>query len=197
MATLRPLGGRLVVKRIEQISKTASGLLIIDSLASRPNTAEVIAVGPDVKGVAVGDRVLYDAATGTELKVEGNKVFVLHENNLFGVIKSNMQPEALKHFILFEFLDSTGGSKGAFTERTKGSIYIPTVKTGQTTDNRWGKVLSVGPEVRGIQPGDYLLVAAQKWSAAEQFGDRKIWRTVDESDCVLAVTNDLNATYSF
>ena len=197
MATLRPLGARLIVKRIEQISKTASGLLIIDSLAARPNTAEVIAVGPDVEGVAVGDRVFYDAGTGAELKVEGNKVFVLHEINLFGVVKSDMQPHALKKNILFEFLDSTGGAKGAFSERSKGAIFIPTVQSGQTTENRWGKVLSVGPDVHGLQAGDYLLIAAQKWSSAEQFGDRKIWRTIDESDCVLAVTNDLSATYSF
>jgi len=197
MTALYPLNGRLVVKRIEQISKTSSGLLIIDALASRPNTAEVTALAPDVKGVAVGDRVLFDAGQGTEIKVGDQKVYVLHENNLFGVIGSDMQPKALKHTILFEFLDSTGGSKGAFSERTKGRLIIPTMQSGQTSDNRWGKVLSVGPDVVSIQPGDYLLVAAQKWTHGEQFGDRKIWKTVDESDNVLVVTNDINETYAF
>lgn len=103
----------------------------------------------------------------------------------------------LKKIILFQFLDETGGSKGAFSERTRGKIILTKMMAAQTEANRWGKVVAVGPEVHGIKPGDYLLIAAQKWSMAEQFDHEKIWRTADIDDAVMAVTDDVNLTYSF
>jgi chaperonin GroES len=195
MTTLRALNNYLVVKKGEALSTTASGLLIIDSLASRPNTGEVISAGSEAHA-KVGDRVLFCSGHGTAVKVDGAEVLVIHDNNLLGVINGT-RVEPIRKVILFQFLDETGGAKGRFQERTKGNIIIPTLNTAQTTEGRWGKVTAIGPEVQGIAVGEYILVAAQKWNAAELFGDEKIWRTADVEDVVLAVTDNISDTYKF
>lgn len=199
MTTLRALNNRLIVKRVEQISKTASGLLIIDALAARPNNGEVISAGPDAK-VKAGDRVLYCAGHGQLVKVHGVENLVITDDDLLGVITDGMKLEGLKPVkktILFQFLDETGGSKGVFHERTKGPLIISTIKTAQTDANRWGKVVAIGPEVSGLAVGEYVLIAAQKWNAGEQFGDQKVWRTADIDEAVMAVTDDIANTYQF
>ena len=54
---------------------------------------------------------------------------------------------AIRNNILFQFLDETKSADGKFIERTKGSIIIGSVRDNQNSQPRWGKVLSVGPEV--------------------------------------------------
>lgn len=196
MATLRPLNGRLVVKRSTAVTTTAAGIVIIDADLARPNAGEVLAVAPDVKGVKVGDTVLYDHSVGTELKVDGVTNFVLHVNNLFGVIKAN-EPAPLSNTILFKFLDATEGAKGAFSERYKGLIVIPTLQNGQTKTDRWGQVVAIGPDVQNIKVGDFVLVAAQQWTRNETWNGEKIWKTVDSDSTVLCVTDREAETIGF
>lgn len=93
---LRPLHDRLVVKRLDQERTTASGIVIPDNAAEKPDQGEVIAVGNgkilengeirplDVK---VGDRVLFGKYSGTEVKVSGKEVLVLREDDIMGVIE--------------------------------------------------------------------------------------------------------------
>ena len=92
---LRPLADRVIVKRLENETKTASGIVIPDNAAEKPDQGEVLAVGPgrveDGKAVAmhvkVGDRVLFGKYSGQTVKVDGEELLVMKEDDLFAVIE--------------------------------------------------------------------------------------------------------------
>jgi chaperonin GroES len=93
---LRPLGDRVIVKRVESETKTASGIVIPDSAAEKPDQGEVLAVGPgktndkgDLKAltVKVGDRVLFGKYSGQTVKVDGDELLVMKEEDLFAVVE--------------------------------------------------------------------------------------------------------------
>ncbi|QNN57977.1 co-chaperone GroES [Diaphorobacter ruginosibacter] len=93
---LRPLHDRVIVKRLENETKTASGIVIPDSAAEKPDQGEVVAVGPgkrDDKGalialnVKVGDRVLFGKYSGQSVKVNGDELLVMKEDDLFAVVE--------------------------------------------------------------------------------------------------------------
>ena len=94
---LRPLHDRVIVKRIENETKTASGIVIPDSAAEKPDQGEILAVGPgkandkgEVKalGVKVGDRVLFGKYSGQTVKVDGDELLVMKEEDLFAVVEA-------------------------------------------------------------------------------------------------------------
>jgi len=96
MKNLRPLHDRVIVKRLEQETKTASGLIIPDNAAEKPDQGEVLAVGPGKKndkgevsapGVKVGDRVLFGKYSGQTVKVNGDELLVMKEEDLFAVVE--------------------------------------------------------------------------------------------------------------
>ncbi|MGN6390495.1 MAG: co-chaperone GroES [Burkholderiaceae bacterium] len=93
---LRPLHDRVIVKRLDQETKTASGIVIPDAAAEKPDQGEVIAVGngkvlEDGKvralEVKVGDRVLFGKYSGQTVKVEGEELLVMKEEDLFAVVQ--------------------------------------------------------------------------------------------------------------
>lgn len=93
---LRPLHDRVVVKRLEQETKTASGIVIPDNAAEKPDQGEVVAVGPgkrDDQGklvamdVKVGDRVLFGKYAGQTVKVDGDELMVMREDDLMAVVE--------------------------------------------------------------------------------------------------------------
>ena len=93
---LRPLHDRVIVKRVENETKTASGIVIPDSAAEKPDQGEILAVGPgkkDEKGalialnVKVGDRVLFGKYSGQAVKVDGNEVLVMREEDIFAIVQ--------------------------------------------------------------------------------------------------------------
>ncbi len=93
---LRPLADRVIVKRVENETKTASGIVIPDSAAEKPDQGEVLAVGPGRKNdkgeiiamnVKVGDRVLFGKYSGQTVKVEGDELLVMKEEDLFAVVE--------------------------------------------------------------------------------------------------------------
>ncbi|MPM23032.1 10 kDa chaperonin [bioreactor metagenome] len=93
---LRPLHDRVIVKRLENETKTASGIVIPDSAAEKPDQGEVVAVGPGKRddkgaliapGVKVGDRVLFGKYSGQTVKVEGDELLVMKEDDLFAVVE--------------------------------------------------------------------------------------------------------------
>ena len=93
---IRPLYDRIIVKRIEQLRKTASGIVIPDTAAEKPDQGEVIAVGPgkrDDNGkhiapdVKVGDKVLFGKYAGQAVKVQGEELLVMREEDIMGVIE--------------------------------------------------------------------------------------------------------------
>jgi chaperonin GroES len=92
---LRPLHDRLIVKRLDQETKTASGIVLPDAAAEKPDQGEVLAVGPGklIDGkvhpldVKVGDRVLFGKYSGQAVKVDGNEVLVMREEDVFAVVQ--------------------------------------------------------------------------------------------------------------
>ena len=92
---LRPLHDRLVVKRLDNERKTASGIVIPDNAAEKPDQGEVLAVGngkilEDGKvralDVKVGDKVLFSKYSGQTVKVDGEELLVLREDDVMAVI---------------------------------------------------------------------------------------------------------------
>lgn len=93
---IRPLQDRLVVKRMEEERTSAGGIVIPDSATEKPSRGEVLAVGNgkvsengtvrplDVKA---GDKVLFGKYAGTEIKVEGEEVLIMREDDILGVIE--------------------------------------------------------------------------------------------------------------
>jgi chaperonin GroES len=93
---IRPLHDRVVVRRMEEERKTAGGIVIPDTATEKPIQGEIVAVGKgkildngetrplDVK---VGDRVLFGKYSGTEVKLDGNELLVMREEDIMGVIE--------------------------------------------------------------------------------------------------------------
>jgi co-chaperonin GroES (HSP10) len=106
-----------------------------------------------------------------------------------------MKLRPLKTTVLFSFLDETAGSKGQFTERTKGTIIIPALRSAQDKTPRWARVTAVGPDVDGVVEGDFILIEPLQWTRHEVFEGEKVWKTDDSK--ILAVTNDEASTYGF
>ena len=94
---IRPLHDRVIVKRVEAERTTASGIVIPDSATEKPDQGEVLAVGPGKRNdqgakialdVKVGDRVLFGKYAGQTVKVDGNEVLVMREEDIMGVIQN-------------------------------------------------------------------------------------------------------------
>ena len=93
----RPLHDRVVVRRIEADTKTAGGIIIPDSAQEKPQQGEIVAVGPggrDESGklipidVKVGDKVLFGKYSGTEVKMDGDELVVMREEDIMAIIES-------------------------------------------------------------------------------------------------------------
>jgi chaperonin GroES len=94
--SLRPLHDRVIVERLENETKTASGIVIPDNAAEKPDQGKVLAVGPgkrNEKGdfiapnVKTGDLVLFGKYSGQTVKVDGKELLVMKEDDLFAVIE--------------------------------------------------------------------------------------------------------------
>ncbi len=94
---IKPLGDRVLVKRIEESEQVRGGIIIPDSAKEKPQEAEVIALGSGKKDdsgkpqsfeVKVGDRVLISKYGGTEVKVEEETWLLLREDDILGILQS-------------------------------------------------------------------------------------------------------------
>ncbi|MFL6707039.1 MAG: co-chaperone GroES [Massilia sp.] len=92
---LRPLHDRVIVKRLDQETKTASGLIIPDAAAEKPDQGEVLAIGNGkvqdngtvrALEVKVGDRVLFGKYSGQAVKVDGEELLVMREEDIMAVL---------------------------------------------------------------------------------------------------------------
>jgi chaperonin GroES len=93
---IRPLQDRIIVKRIEEETTTAGGLIIPDSAKEKPQMGMVIATGNGKKtedgkvlalDVKVDDKVLFGKYSGTEIKVEGEEFLMMREDDILGVVE--------------------------------------------------------------------------------------------------------------
>jgi chaperonin GroES len=96
MKGIRPLGDRILVKRIKEEDKTKGGIIIPDTAKEKPQEGKVVAVGkgkrsekgdiiaPEVKA---GDRILFRKYSGSEVKLEGEEHLILREDDILGVLE--------------------------------------------------------------------------------------------------------------
>mgnify|MGYP000044856373 CR=1 FL=1 len=93
--TIKPLGDRVVIKNVEAEETTKSGIILAGSAKEKPEIAEVLAVGPggmvdgkEVKmQVSVGQKVIYSKYAGTEVKLDGQEVIIVRQNDILAVVE--------------------------------------------------------------------------------------------------------------
>lgn len=91
---LRPLGDRVVIKKVEAEEKTKSGIVLPGSAKEQPQIAEVLAIGEDISKdekkkdqIKVGDKVIFSQYSGTEVKVDGEEVTILKLTDILAVVE--------------------------------------------------------------------------------------------------------------
>ena len=91
----RPLGDRVLVKRVEEEEKTKGGIIIPDTAKEKPQEGEVVAVGAGARDdsgkvqpleVKTGDRILFGKWSGTEVKLDGQDLLIMKESDILGVV---------------------------------------------------------------------------------------------------------------
>ena len=93
--TIKPLGDRVVIKNVEAEETTKSGIILTAAAKKKPQMAEVLAVGPggmvdgkEVKmQVSVGQKVIYSKYAGTEVKLDGQEVIIVRQNDILAVVE--------------------------------------------------------------------------------------------------------------
>jgi chaperonin GroES len=94
--SLRPLGDRVIIKRVEEEAVSAGGIVLPDSAKEKPSEGKIVAVGngsTNDKGdtrpmsVKVGDNVLFGKYSGTEVEVEGEELLVMSEGDIIAVVE--------------------------------------------------------------------------------------------------------------
>ncbi len=96
MAKLRPLGDKILVKRVEAETKTKSGIVLPDSAKEKPKQGTVIAVGEGKRldngqrvacSVKKGDEVIFTSYAGTEIKLDGEELMIMNEDDILAVVE--------------------------------------------------------------------------------------------------------------
>ena len=92
----RPLGDRIVVKRVEEETKTKGGIIIPDTAKEKPQEGEVVSVGPGAVNektgertkmeLKAGDRILFGKWSGQEIKIDGDDLLIMKESDVLGVL---------------------------------------------------------------------------------------------------------------
>ena len=94
----RPLHDRVVVRRIEQDTKTRGGIIIPDTAQEKPQEGEIVAAGPGARNeqgqlvpldVKPGDRILFGKWSGTEVKIDGEELLIMKESDIMGVVEGS------------------------------------------------------------------------------------------------------------
>ena len=101
--SFRPLGDRVLVRRVEEEAKTKGGIIIPDTAKEKPQEGEVIAVGPGARDedgkripmdVKAGDRILFGKWSGTEVKIDGEDLIIMKESDILGLIDAPAKAKA-------------------------------------------------------------------------------------------------------
>jgi len=85
-APIKPLADRVVAVREDVATKTASGIYLPDNAKEKPVIANVTAVGPDVKTLKVGDKIIYKEYSTTELKINGTEYLIVKEEDVLATV---------------------------------------------------------------------------------------------------------------
>jgi chaperonin GroES len=84
---LHPLADRLVAKPLEAEEKTSSGFYVPDSAKEKPQMGEVVAVGKEVKEVKIGDHIVYSQYKPDQVKVDGDELMIMKEEDVLAIAK--------------------------------------------------------------------------------------------------------------
>ncbi|MGA2498369.1 MAG: co-chaperone GroES [Tepidisphaeraceae bacterium] len=96
MAKLRPLGDKIIVKRLEAETKTKSGIVLPDSAKEKPKRGKVLSIGDGKRldsgerapfSVKKGDEVLFTSYAGTEIKVDGEELLIMSEDDVLAIVE--------------------------------------------------------------------------------------------------------------
>ncbi len=102
---LRPLHDRVLVRRLEEESKSSGGIIIPDTAKEKPVEGEVLAAGPGARGddgkihpldVKAGDRILFGKWSGTEVKIDGEELVIMKESDIMGIIEDSKRTRKRK-----------------------------------------------------------------------------------------------------
>ncbi len=100
----RPLHDRVVVKRLEEDTKTAGGIIIPDTAKEKPQQGKIVAVGPGARDetgkvipldVKAGDTILFGKWSGTEVKIDGDDLLIMKESDILGVLEGTAKVKAV------------------------------------------------------------------------------------------------------
>jgi chaperonin GroES len=93
---VRPLNDRVLVKRVEEETKTPGGIIIPDSHAEKPSTGEIVAIGQGYRNedgtfsslsVKKGEKILFGKYSGTEIKIKGTEYLIMQEKDILGILQ--------------------------------------------------------------------------------------------------------------
>jgi chaperonin GroES len=96
MAKLRPLGDKVLVKRVEAESKTKSGIVLPDTAKEKPKRGKILSVGDGRRlesgerapfGVKKGDEVIFTSYAGSEIKIDGEELIIMSEDDILAVVE--------------------------------------------------------------------------------------------------------------
>ncbi|MEM9626240.1 MAG: co-chaperone GroES [Pseudomonadota bacterium] len=100
---IKPLHDRVVVRRLEEDTKTPGGIIIPDTAKEKPMQGEVVAVGPGARDdsgnrvqpdVQAGDTVLFGKWSGTEVKIDGEELLIMKESDIMGIVEGKAAAQA-------------------------------------------------------------------------------------------------------
>ena len=93
---IRPLHDRVLVRRVEEDTKTAGGIIIPDTAKEKPSQGKVLAVGPGARGedgkivpldVKKGNKILFGKWSGSEVRVDGEDLLIMKESDIMGIVE--------------------------------------------------------------------------------------------------------------
>ncbi|MBR5315987.1 MAG: co-chaperone GroES [Firmicutes bacterium] len=88
---IKPLANRVVIKKLEAEEKTQGGIILANAAKEKPQTAEVVAVGPGTKDevmeLKVGDKVIFSKFAGTEVKYDGREYTIMNQSDILAVVE--------------------------------------------------------------------------------------------------------------
>lgn len=95
--TFRPLGDRILIRRVEEDAKTPGGIIIPDTAKEKPQQGEVLAVGPGARDkdgrrlepeLKAGQKVLFGKWSGSEVRIDGEDLLIMKESDVLGVVEA-------------------------------------------------------------------------------------------------------------
>lgn len=82
----KPLGARIVATPEQPEAKTASGIVLANAAVKKPFIAEIVAIGPDVEHLEIGNRIIYKAADTTPITIDGTELIIINEGEVLGTV---------------------------------------------------------------------------------------------------------------